>query len=107
MSGSGTELQIGAQARAATKVTNTIDPIQTTLTDLGNNLSTSADGFRGAAASALGTALEAWFEAAGDLLPTLGEYAGHLTAVDVTEADAERRQQEAYARLSSRLGGTT
>ncbi len=103
---SGTELQIGAQARAAGMVAGAIEPLQAALRDLGNDVAAASPGFRGAAAGGLGVALDAWFEAAADLLPTLNEYAQHLTAVDVTEAAADARQQAAFSRLASRLGGT-
>src|SRR5262245_13193107 len=102
---SGTQLELGAQARAAVLVAGAIEPIQSSLSDVGTAVQVASGGFKGSAAAGLSTALEAWFEAAGDLLPTLNEYAGHLTAVDVTEAQADQRQQESYARLSSRLGG--
>jgi len=102
---SGTQLELGAQARAAALVAGAIEPIQTSLSDVGNAVQAASGGFRGSAAAGLATALEAWFEAAGDLLPTLNAYAAHLTAVDVTEAQADQRQQDSYTRLSSRLGG--
>ncbi len=100
-----TQLQIGAQAEAAQLVLGAVDPIQTTLQDLGNALQGASGGFRGGAAAGLAEALDAWFTAAGDLLPTLQEYAAKLVAVDVTEARTEEAQQERYARLASRLGG--
>ena len=101
----GTQLELGAQARAAALVAGAIEPIQTSLNDVSNAVQAASGGFKGSAAAGLGTALEAWFEAAGDLLPTLSEYAAHLAAVDVSEAEADQRQQQPYARLSSRLGG--
>lgn len=102
---SGTELEIGAQTRAAGVIAGTIEPIRTTLSDLGNSLSGSAGGFKGSAAVGLSIALEAWFDTAGDLLPVLNEYATHLMAVDSAEARAESRQLESFARLADRLGG--
>jgi hypothetical protein len=100
-----TQLQIGAQAEAAQLVLAAIDPIQTTLADLGTALQGASGGFRGGAAAGLADALEAWFTAAGELLPTLQEYAAKLVAVDATEARTEQDQQERYARLAARLGG--
>ena len=100
-----TQLQIGAQADAARRVIAAIEPIQTTLQDLGTSLQDSADGFRGSAAAGLGEALEAWFTAAKDLMPTLNEYAEKLVAVDQAEATTEASQQARYAALASRLGG--
>ena len=100
-----TQLQIGAQTEAARLVTGAIEPIQTTLQDLATALQGASPGFQGGAAAGLGEALQAWFTAAGDLLPTLGEYATKLVAVDRTEAETEVRQQQSYARLADRLGG--
>ena len=100
-----TQLQIGRQSEAARTVADAIEPIQTTLKDLGSSLQGATGGFRGGAAAGLGEALEAWFTAAGDLLPTLQEYATKLVAVDRAEAHTEATQQERYARLAGRLGG--
>lgn len=100
-----TQLQIGAQSEAARLVAAAVEPIQTTLQDLGNTLQGASGGFRGGAAAGLAEALEAWFTAAGDLLPTLQEYAAKLVAVDVTEARTEEAQQDRYNRLATRLGG--
>ena len=101
----GTELQIGRQSEAAQLVVDAIEPIETTLKDLATTLQGASPGFQGGAAAGLGEALQAWFTAAGDLLPTLGEYATKLVAVDRTEAETEVRQQQSYARLAGRLGG--
>ena len=63
----------------------------------------SAGGFRGASSNALGEALSAWFTAAQELSPTLSAYAGKLVQVDVSAAEADRRAQEAFGRISGRL----
>lgn len=103
---SDTQLRIGAQAEAAQLVHGAVEPIRTTLEQLGDSLQAASGGFRGGAAAGLGEALEAWFTAAGDLLPTLQEYAAKLVAVDAAEARTEEAQQERFARLAARLGGT-
>ena len=72
----------------------------------GHSLQGASGGFKGGAAGGLADALEAWFTAAGDLLPTLQEYATKLVAVDEAEARTEAGQQESYSRLADRLGGT-
>lgn len=102
---SETQLQIGRQSEAARLVADAVEPIQTTLKDLAASLQGASGGFRGGSAAGLAEALEAWFTAAGDLLPTLQEYAARLVAVDRTEALTETQQQERYARLAGRLGG--
>lgn len=100
-----TELQIGRQSEAAQLVVAAIEPISTTLQDLATSLQGASAGFKGGAAAGLAQALEAWFTAAGDLVPTLQEYATRLVAVDRTEALTEAQQQERFARLADRLGG--
>lgn len=100
-----TQLQIGAQTEAARVVAGAIEPIQTILQDLATSLQGASAGFKGGSAAGLGEALEAWFTAAQDLLPTLNEYAVKLVAVDRTEGETELRQQQSYARLAGRLGG--
>lgn len=102
---SDTQLRIGAQTEAARLVYEAIEPIQTTLKDLGTSLEAASDGFRGGAASGLGEAVQAWFTAAGDLLPTLGQYAQRLVETDRAEAGTEAAQLERYAHLADRLGG--
>lgn len=102
---SDTELQIGAQAEAAQLVVGAIEPIQTTLENLGTAIQGASSGFLGGSASGLAQALEAWFTAASDLLPTLSEYATTLVAVDTAEAQTEIQQQERFARIAGRLGG--
>src|SRR4051794_4300548 len=102
---SETQLQIGRQSEAARLVADAVEPIQTTLKDLAASLQGASGGFRGGSAAGLAEALEAWFTAAGDLLPTLQEYAARLVAVDRTEALTETQQQQRYVRLAGRLGG--
>lgn len=102
---SGTELQIGAQARAAALVTGALPDVESTLRDLGAAVADASEGFRGGAAGALAEALSAWYDAAGDLIPTLSAYAAKLTAVDETAAETEQRQHAAYSRIAGRLGG--
>ena len=86
---SDTELEIGAQARAAGYLIDAMDPIDRTLKDLAAAVEASAGGFRGASSNALGEALSA--------------YAGKLVQVDVSAAEADRRAQEAFGRISGRL----
>jgi len=103
---SDTELEIGAQARAAQTVQQALDPVQTTLRNLADALQSSGTGFAGNAAAGFADAATAWFEAAQDLLPTLQEYAANLVATDMTASTTDAEQQAAYAaRLASRLGG--
>lgn len=104
---SDTQLQIGAQSEAAQLVLGAVDPIRATLQELGDSLQGASGGFRGGAAGGLGEALEAWFTAAGDLLPTLQGYAAKLVAVDTTEARTDGAQQERFALLAARLGGAS
>jgi uncharacterized protein YukE len=100
-----TELEIGAQTRAAGVLVDAIEPIQTAIKDLGTSLEGASGGFKGAAAGGLAMAVQAWFEAAAELPPILGQYASKLVLVDTTEGESDLRQQEAYGRIATRLGG--
>ena len=100
-----TELQIGAQTRAARRVLDGLPEVTRPIEDLGASLEAAMAGFRGASAAALVEAVAAWFEAARDLEPALAGYAQRLVATDVAAAQTESSQQERYSRLASRLGG--
>lgn len=102
---SDTRMMLGAQTEAARAVTAAIDPVASALERLGGDLQASSVGFRGQAATGLATALEEWYAAAGDLLPTLQSFAQKLVETDVAEAQADAAQQERFARLAGRLGG--
>ena len=99
-----TQLQIGAQTEAARLVTGAIEPIQTTLQDLATALQGASPGFQGGAAAGLGEALQAWFTAAGDLLPTLGEYATSWSR-STGPRPRPRSGSSRLRRLAGRLGG--
>jgi len=100
-----TELEIGAQTRAAGVLVDAIEPIQTAMKDLGTSLEGASSGFKGAAAGGLAMAVQAWFEAAAELPPILGQYASKLVQVDATEGETDLQQREAYGRIAMRLGG--
>jgi uncharacterized protein YukE len=102
---SDTELEIGAQTRAARAVAEGIPGITTVVQDLGTALEGSMSGFRGASAAAFVEAVTAWFEAAQDLGPTLADYAEKLVATDTAAARTETAQDERYQHLAARLGG--
>lgn len=100
-----TELEIGAQTRAACAVAEGIPGITTVVQDLGTALEGSMAGFRGASAAAFVEAVTAWFEAAQDLAPTLAGYAERLVATDTAAAQTETTQDQRYHHLAARLGG--
>src|SRR6478672_8591666 len=86
------EMQAAAQA-----VADAIEPLQTTLSDLGATIETEAGaGFKGQAAAGFGEAVNAWFDVAVTLGPILDGYAQSLMYV----AQAHRAGQ-----LADRLGG--
>ncbi|NYK27698.1 hypothetical protein GPV80_24820, partial [Salmonella enterica subsp. enterica serovar Typhimurium] len=65
------EMQAAAQA-----VADAIEPLQTTLNDLGATIETEAgNGFRGQAAAGFGEAINEWFNVAVTLGPILEGYA--------------------------------
>ena len=98
-----TELEIGAQTRAAGHLVDAIGPVQDAISALADAVEAGSAGFRGASAAGLAEALTAWFTAAQGLTPALGDYAAKLTQVDVTEARADDRATEAFGRISGRL----
>ncbi|QWZ09457.1 WXG100 family type VII secretion target [Nocardioides panacis] len=102
---SDTELEIGAQTRAARLVADGAPAIMTVVQDLGTALEGSMSGFRGASAAAFVEAVTAWFEAAQDLGPALTGYAEKLVATDAAAARTETEQDARYQRLAGRLGG--
>lgn len=100
-----TDLELGAQARAAGHLIDAIGPVDTTIRDLANAIEAGSGGFKGASAAGLSEALTAWFTAARELSPTLGEYAAKLVQVDVSAAESDRRAMDAFGRISGRLTG--
>lgn len=98
-------LEFQEMEAAARAVADGVAPLNTLLTDLGGSLETAATGFRGQAATGLGEALGAWFEAAGTLGPILEGYAQALMIVANEHVLNESEQTELYARLIQRLGG--
>lgn len=103
--GDGTELEIGAQSRAAVQVAQLAEPLKQTLTSLGQGFEGAADGFKGASAAALAEAVTEWFTAAKDLIPTIGDYAQKLKAVDTTEAASDSRAVDRMSNIATRMGG--
>lgn len=95
----------GEPSAAALTVAQGIEPLQQLLTDLADQVSASAVGFRGAAASGLGSALTAWFEVAATLSPILDAYASALATVDSEHATNEGVQLDRYGQLGDRLDG--
>ena len=94
------EMQAAAQA-----VAEAVDPLQTTLRDLGADVETAAAGFKGQAAAGFGEALTAWFEAAITLGPVLEAYSQNLMYVAQEHATNDHQQAVNAGRLTDRLGG--
>ena len=102
---SGTELELGAQTRAAQLVADGIPDVMQVVQQLGSALETGMTGFRGGAASGLAEAVTAWFEAAQALGPTLTTYAENLAATDVAAGTTDAGQQDRFTAFDARLGG--
>ena len=98
-------LNLGEPSAAALTVAQSIEPLQTILTDLSDAVGVSAAGFQGSAAAGLGTALTAWFYVAGSLSPILDAYGRALATVDLEHAVNEGQQTDHYDLLQQRLGG--
>lgn len=98
-------LEFPEMARAAQQVADGVPPLNDLLTALGGTIETAATGFRGQAATGLGEALGAWFDAAGTLGPILEGYAQALMTVANEHVLNEGEQTEAYQNIVDRLGG--
>ena len=105
MSDMSISLEFQEMEDAARSVADGVEPLNTILTDLGGAIETAAVGFKGQAATGLGEALGAWFDAAGTLGPILEGYAQALMIVANEHVLNEGEQSELYANLIERLGG--
>ena len=95
------EMQAAAQA-----VAEAIEPLQTTLSDLGATIETEAGtGFKGQAAAGFGEAINAWFDVAVTLGPILDGYAQSLMYVAQEHAPNDVAPAERAGQLADRLGG--
>lgn len=94
------EMQAAAQA-----VADAVDPLQTTLRDLGADVETAAAGFKGQAAAGFGEAISAWFDVAVTLGPILEGYSQSLAYVAQEHATNDHQQAVNAGRLMDRLGG--
>ena len=95
------EMQAAAQA-----VAEAIEPLQTTLSDLGSTIETEAGaGFRGQAAAGFGEAINAWFDVAVTLGPILDGYAQSLMYVAQEHQTNDVAQADRASQLTERLGG--
>ena len=93
------EMQAAAQA-----VADAIEPLQTTLSDLGSRIEAGA-GFKGQAAAGFGEAINEWFDVAVTLGPILDGYAQSLTYVAQEHQTNDVVQAERAGQLADRLGG--
>jgi WXG100 family type VII secretion target len=95
------EMQAAAQA-----VADAIEPLQTTLSDLGATIETEAGaGFKGQAAAGFGEAINAWFDVAVTLGPILDGYAQSLMYVAQEHQTNDVAQAQRSGQLADRLGG--
>jgi len=90
---------------AAVAAADAVEPLRTTLRDLGADVETAAAGFRGQAAAGFGEALSAWFEVAITLGPILEGYSQNLLYVAQEHATNDHQQAVDAGRLTDRLGG--
>jgi WXG100 family type VII secretion target len=99
-------LGFGELDAAARTVAETIEPAQAVLTDLSDAVAAAATGFRGQAATGLGEALGAWFDAADELGPVLQGLSQALAHLATEHQTNEGRQVSTYGEIAGRLGGT-
>ena len=90
---------------AAMAVADAVEPLQSTLRDLGADVETAAAGFKGQAAAGFGEAISAWFEVAITLGPILEGYSQSLMYVAQEHATNDHQQAVNAGRLMDRLGG--
>ncbi len=95
------EMQAAAQA-----VAEAVEPLQTTLSELGATIESEAgSGFKGQAAAGFGEAINAWFDVAISLGPILEGYSQNLMYLAQEHATNDVAQAERAGQLSDRLGG--
>ena len=95
------EMQAAAQA-----VAEAVEPLQTTLSDLGSTIETEAgSGFSGQAAAGFGEAITAWFDIAVTLGPILEGYSQNLMYVAQEHQTNDVAQAVNAGNLADRLGG--
>ena len=95
------EMQAAAQAAA-----DAVEPLQTTLRELGATIETEAGkGFKGQAAAGFGEAINEWFNVAITLGPILDGYSQSLMYVAQEHATNDVAQADRAGQLSDRLGG--
>ena len=93
------EMQAAAQA-----VADAVEPLQTTLQELGATIE-AGKGFKGQAAAGFGEAINEWFNVAVTLGPILDGYAQSLMYVAQEHATNDVTQAERAGNLADRLGG--
>jgi uncharacterized protein YukE len=95
------EMQAAAEAVAAA-----LEPLQTTLKDLGATIETDAGaGFKGQAAAGFGEAVNEWFTVAMTLGPVLEGYSQSIMYVAQEHATNDVEQATRSGQLADRLGG--
>lgn len=95
------EMQAAAQA-----VADAVEPLQTTLQELGATIESEAGkGFRGQAAAGFGEAINEWFTVAITLGPILEGYSQSLSFVAQEHATNDVEQATRAGQLADRLGG--
>ena len=95
------EMQAAAQA-----VADAVEPLQTTLQELGATIEAEAGtGFKGQAAAGFGEAINEWFDLAIALGPILEGYSQSLMYVAQEHATNDVEQADRAGQLADRLGG--
>jgi len=90
---------------AAFAVSDAVEPLQSTLSDLGSDIETAASGFKGQAAAGFGEAITAWFDVAVTIGPILDSYSQALIGLAQDHATNDHQVAVNTGRLQQRLGG--
>lgn len=99
-----TELQVGAQTRAANLIGTALPDISQRLRQVGEDLEAQMTGFQGASAAAFAQAVSGWLESAAQLPGALSAYASKLIETDQAAATNDAQQSTGFTRLQGRLG---
>ncbi len=101
--GTGLQLQIGAQQRAAGIVGNTCEEISEDVSTFGDALEQHAPNVTGSAMGVMGEVTTLWSESLKVFNSDLQKYAQALAAVDSEVSQTESNQNQSFSDVSSNL----
>lgn len=100
-----TELDLGAQSRAAQIVAQAVPGLQDALKTGAEAIGAEVDGFTGSAAGAFYTALKAWYVVGSQIPQGVGRYALNLATTDANIGANQTSTVQSYSNARTRLSG--